>query len=99
MRRGKITANFQCLECVLIEDTKGVISPEKFRDVRETGPRSLASSSILLGLPGVGGTGKVCACACSIAGLGTAELIFVFHCLECLDWRVRGDFSYKVSII
>ena len=29
---------FQSLNRVLLEDTKGFMSPEKFRDVRETGP-------------------------------------------------------------
>jgi len=35
-RKGKITAKFQSLKHVLIEDI--FMSPEKFRDVRETGP-------------------------------------------------------------
>ena len=37
---GEITVKFQSLKRVPIEDTKGFISSEKFRDVRETGPRS-----------------------------------------------------------
>ena len=37
IKEGKITAKFQSLNRVLVEDTKGFISPEKFRDVRETG--------------------------------------------------------------
>ena len=37
IREGKITAKFQSLNRALVEDTKGFISPEKFRDVRETG--------------------------------------------------------------
>ena len=38
IRKVKITAKFQCLKRVFIEDTKGFMTPEKFRDVRETGP-------------------------------------------------------------
>ena len=38
-RKGKITARFQSTKCVPIEDTKRFLSPEKFRDFREKGPR------------------------------------------------------------
>ena len=31
--KTKITAKFQSLKCVLIEDTKGFKSPQKFRDL------------------------------------------------------------------
>ena len=37
IRKGKMAAKFQSLKHVLIEDTKGFMSPETFRDVRETG--------------------------------------------------------------
>ena len=33
-----MTAKFQSLKRVLIEDITGFMSPEKFRDVQETGP-------------------------------------------------------------
>ena len=39
IRKGKITSKFQSLKCVLIEATKGFMSPEKFRVFRETAPR------------------------------------------------------------
>ena len=38
IRKGEIAAKFQSMKHALIEDTKGFMSPEKFRDVRETGP-------------------------------------------------------------
>ena len=38
IRKGKITAKFRSLKRVLIAAIKGFMSPEKFRDVRETGP-------------------------------------------------------------
>ena len=38
IKEGKITTKFQSLNRVLVEDTKRFLSPEKFRDVRETGP-------------------------------------------------------------
>ena len=37
MRTGKTTAKFKGLTRVLLEDRKGLRSPEKFRDIRETG--------------------------------------------------------------
>ena len=38
IRKDKITDKFQSLKRLLIEETKGFMSPEKFRDVQETGP-------------------------------------------------------------
>ena len=38
-RKDKITAKFQSTKRVPIEHTKRFLSPEKFRDFRETGPR------------------------------------------------------------
>ena len=38
--KGKITAKLQSLNRVTVKDTKEFISPEKFRDVRETGRRA-----------------------------------------------------------
>ena len=66
----KITARFRDTEHLLFEDTKRIISPEKFRDFRETGPwlRGLSSSvhlyrevSLLLS----GMSGNLC-CAVSV---------------------------------
>ena len=37
-RKIKITAKFRVLERFRFQDTKRIISPEKFRDFRETGP-------------------------------------------------------------
>ena len=37
LRKGKLTAKFQSLKRVHNDDTKGFMSPETFRDVRETG--------------------------------------------------------------
>ena len=37
----KITAKFRASRCLTFEDTKRIMSPKKFRDFRETGPRSL----------------------------------------------------------
>ena len=37
----KITAKFRASRCLTFEDTKRIMSPEKFRDFGETGPRSL----------------------------------------------------------
>ena len=37
----KITPEFQSLKRFIIEDTQGFMSPEKFRDLRETGASSL----------------------------------------------------------
>ena len=38
MRKGKLTAKFRSLKCVLIEDTKGFMLPEKFQE--EMGSRT-----------------------------------------------------------
>ena len=35
----KVTAKFHDTKHFLFEDTKRIMSPEKFRDFRETGPR------------------------------------------------------------
>ena len=43
----QITAKFQSLKRrILIEDTKGFLSPEKFRDVRETCPAAARFSKV-----------------------------------------------------
>ena len=42
IRKGKITAKFQMLNRVLVEDAKGFTPPEKFRAVGETGPWACA---------------------------------------------------------
>ena len=47
IRKGKITSKFQSLERVLVEDTKGFMSPEKFRDLRETGPWTHTSCCVV----------------------------------------------------
>ena len=46
MRKGKITAKFQSLKRVVIEDKNGFMSPGKFRAVRETGPSNILSRLI-----------------------------------------------------
>ena len=40
----KIPAKFRASRCLRFEDTKKIISPEKFRDFRETGPLSARSA-------------------------------------------------------
>ena len=50
-KKGKITAKFQSLKHVLNEDIKGFMSPEKFRDVRETGPRAELLEAALALIP------------------------------------------------
>ena len=49
-RKGKITAKFKSLKRVLIEDTKGFMSPEKFRNLRETCPWHEFLNNHLVGL-------------------------------------------------
>ena len=44
MREGKITAKFQRLKRVSIEDKKGFMAPVKFRAVRETGLQYIKST-------------------------------------------------------
>ena len=41
-RKSKITAKFRVLERFRFQDTKRIISPEKFRDFRETGTWSFS---------------------------------------------------------
>ena len=41
-RKSKITAKFRVLERFRFQDTKRIMSPEKFRDFRETGPWSFS---------------------------------------------------------
>ena len=40
-----MTEKFRSLKLLLIEDTEGLMSPEKFRDVRETGTRAKQMTS------------------------------------------------------
>ena len=40
-----MTEKFRSLKPVLIEDTEGLMSPEKIRDVRETGTRAKQMTS------------------------------------------------------
>ena len=41
----KITAKFRASRRLRFEDTKRIMSPEKFRDFRETGPRTRTMTS------------------------------------------------------
>jgi len=45
MGKGKITAKFKSLKRVLIEGTKGFMSPEKFQDARETAFWAISGNS------------------------------------------------------
>ena len=45
----KITAEFRDTAHIRFEDTKGIISPEKFRDFRETGPWCVNEGSYSFG--------------------------------------------------